>query len=157
MEELFELTVNNYKQPTTLPLRTYYLTTILPLRTQGALKEHQRSRWEKTISTKSMSSRSVCRCRRRRLIDVDDVDLEVTEGLYWSTLKSLMEENSRRTVVLSSLIRTLATPNLGCISEIKMKKCFFILYFARFALTLPQKIENGHLCALTSSRFFLNW
>ena len=82
MEELIELTVNNYKQPTTLPLRTHYLTTILPLRTQGALKEHQRSRWEKTISTKSMSSRSVCRCRRRRLIDVDDVDLEVTEGLY---------------------------------------------------------------------------
>ena len=27
MEELLELTVNNYKQPTTLPLRTYYLTT----------------------------------------------------------------------------------------------------------------------------------
>ena len=50
-EEFFELTVNDYKQPTTLPLRTYYLTTILPLRTyylttilplrtQGALKEH---------------------------------------------------------------------------------------------------------------------
>ena len=70
--------------------------------------------------------------------------------------KSLMEEKSRRTVVLSSLTRTLATPNLGCVSEIKMKKCFFILYFARFALTLPQKIEKGHLCALTSSRFFLN-
>ena len=58
--------------------------------------------------------------------------------------------------VFRSIIRTLATPNLGCISEIKMKKCFFILYFARFALTLPQKIEKGHLCALTSSRFFLN-
>ena len=81
-EELIELTVNNYSQPTTLPLRTYNLTTILPLRTQGALKEHQRSRGEKTISTKSMSSRSVGRCRRRRLIDVDDVDLEGTEGLY---------------------------------------------------------------------------
>ena len=48
--KLFELTVNNYSQPTTLPLRTHYLTTtnllsyhyeptILPLRTQGGLKE----------------------------------------------------------------------------------------------------------------------
>ena len=46
MEELFELTVNNYKQPTTLPLRTYYLTTILPLRTQGALKEDRRNIYE---------------------------------------------------------------------------------------------------------------
>ena len=46
MEELFELTVNNYKQPTTLPLRTYYLTTILPLRTQGALKEGRRNIYE---------------------------------------------------------------------------------------------------------------
>ncbi len=87
--------------------------------------------------------------------------------------------------VFRSIIRTLATPNLGCISKIKMKKCFFILYFARLFVTLatpkvltldnkneksysftlycprlivplPQKIEKGHLCALTSSRFFLN-
>ena len=35
MEELFELTVNNYKQPTTLPLRT-----------QGALKEDRRNIYE---------------------------------------------------------------------------------------------------------------
>ena len=91
--ELIELIVNNYSQPTTLPLRTYHLTTtnLLPYyyltttntrRTKGALKEHQRSRGEKTISTKSMSSRSVGRCRRRRLIDVDDVDLEVTEETF---------------------------------------------------------------------------
>ena len=93
MEELFELTVNDYSQPTTLPLRTYYLTTILPLRTQGALKEHQRSRGEKTISTKSTSSRSVGRCRRRRLIDVDDVDLEVTEE---TLLKHTQESNGKK-------------------------------------------------------------
>ena len=74
MEELIELTVNNYKQPTTLPLRTYYLTTILPLRTQGALKEHQRSRGGENNLHKidvvevgwSMSTRSIDRCRRRR-------------------------------------------------------------------------------------------
>ena len=58
MEELFELTVNNYKQPTTLPLRTYYLTTtnLLPYyyltttntrSTKGGPKEHLwvRPRW----------------------------------------------------------------------------------------------------------------
>ena len=38
--KLFELTVNNYKQPTTLPLRTYYLTTTNPKRTKGGVKEH---------------------------------------------------------------------------------------------------------------------
>jgi hypothetical protein len=31
---------------------------------------------------------------------------------------------------------TLASPKLGCISEIKTKSKLFILYFARFALTL---------------------
>ena len=79
MEELFELTVNNYKQPTTLPLRT-----------QGALKEHQRSRGGENNLHKidvvevgwSMSTTSIDRCRRRRLIDVDDVDLEGTEETF---------------------------------------------------------------------------
>ncbi len=52
--KLFELTVNNYSQPTTLPLRTYYLTTILPLRTQGALKEDYR----RTIGTPKEGSMS---------------------------------------------------------------------------------------------------
>ena len=46
MEKIIELTVNNYKQPTTLPLRTYYLTTILLLRAQGALKEDRRNIYE---------------------------------------------------------------------------------------------------------------
>ena len=45
-DKLFELTSDNYKQPTTLPLRTYYLTTFLPLRTQGALKEDRRNIYE---------------------------------------------------------------------------------------------------------------
>ena len=47
MEELFELIVNNYKQPTTLPLRTYYLTTTSPRSTKGGPKEHLwvRPRW----------------------------------------------------------------------------------------------------------------
>ena len=38
--KLFELTVNNYKQPTTLPLRTYYLTTTNLLPYHYELKEH---------------------------------------------------------------------------------------------------------------------
>ena len=38
--KLFELTVNNYKQPTTLPLRTYYLTTTNTRSTKGGPKEH---------------------------------------------------------------------------------------------------------------------
>ena len=74
MEELFELTVNNYKQPTTLPLRTYNLTTTSP----GASKEEERS-------TKGQGGRKQSppnRCRRGRLVDVDDVDLEVTEETF---------------------------------------------------------------------------
>ena len=38
--KLFELTVNNYKQPTTLPLRTYYLTTTNLLPYHYEPKEH---------------------------------------------------------------------------------------------------------------------
>ena len=42
-EELIELTVNNYSQPTTLPLRTYHLTTTNLLPYYYEPKEHQRN------------------------------------------------------------------------------------------------------------------
>ena len=82
MEELFELTVNNYKQPTTLPLRT-----------QGALKEHQRSRGGENNLHKidvvevgwSMSTRSIDRCRRRRF-----------RGYGGTLLKHTQESNGRK-------------------------------------------------------------
>ena len=40
LEEHFELTVDNYSQPTTLPLRTYYLITTSSRSTKGRVKEH---------------------------------------------------------------------------------------------------------------------
>lgn len=81
MEELFELTVNNYKQPTTLPLRTYhltttnlqpyyYLTTTNTRSTKGTPKvkggENNLHKIDVVEVGWSMSTTSIDRCRRRR-------------------------------------------------------------------------------------------
>lgn len=59
-------------------------------------------------------------------------------------------------LVFRSIIRTLATPKVLTLDNKNEKSYSFTLYCPRLIVPLPQKIEKGHLCALTSSRFFLN-
>ena len=99
-EELIELTVNNYSQPTTLPLRTYhltttnlqpyyYLTTTNTRSTKGTPKvkggENNLHKIDVVEVGWSMSTRSIDRCRRRRF-----------RGYGGTLLKHTQESNGRK-------------------------------------------------------------
>ena len=99
-EELIELTVNNYSQPTTLPLRTYhltttnlqpyyYLTTTNTRSTKGTPKvkggENNLHKIDVVEVGWSMSTTSIDRCRRRRF-----------RGYGGTLLKHTQESNGRK-------------------------------------------------------------